>query len=76
MKPITREDAIRVFNDATDKEDPFWESLMEQFLEDSDDADAPLPSIGDVFIALGVSESEYRTAVLRNRDPHPIRREP
>ena len=61
-KHISRADAIRIFNAATDKDDPFWERQVEQFLDNPDDYDAPLPSVEDVFAALGVSRSEYIAA--------------
>jgi len=62
MKEITRADAIRIFDRATDKDDPFWERLVEDFCDDSDDYDAPLPLITDVFEALGVTNAEYVAA--------------
>jgi len=65
MKKITREDAIRIFDRATDKDDPFWEMMMEEFIEESDDDDAPLPSPEDVLEVLGVSGDEYEKAVRR-----------
>jgi hypothetical protein len=67
MKKITREDAIRVFDRATDKDDPFWEMMMEEFIEESDDDDAPLPSPEDVLEVLGVSKEEYQKAVRRKQ---------
>ena len=65
MKKITREDAIRIFVRVTDKDDPFWEMTMEEFIEDTDDDDAPLPSPEDVLESLGVSLDEYKRAVCR-----------
>ena len=62
MKEITRADAIRIFDSATDKDDPFWERQVERFLDNPDDYDAPLPSVADVFKALGVTETEYLAA--------------
>jgi len=66
MKKINREDAIRVFDRATNKDDPFWEMMMEEFIEETDSDDAPLPSPEDVLEALGVAKDEYKKAVSRN----------
>ena len=63
MKKITRADAIRIFNGATEKDDPYWENVTSKFLDDPDDFDAELPTIEDVFAALGVTKEEYDAAM-------------
>ena len=56
MKQITRSDAIRIFNDAVLKDDPFWENLVQDwYVEETDH----LPSVEEVFEAIGVSVEEY-----------------
>lgn len=56
---LTRIQAIRILDDATDKDDPFWEGVVQDFYDERADT---LPSIMDVFAALGVTEAEYREA--------------
>jgi|GEM_PF-3906359 len=56
---LTRIQAIRLIDSATDRDDPFWEGIVEDFYDEATDT---MPSICDVFAALGVSEVEYREA--------------
>lgn len=56
---IRRIDAIKIIDRATDRDDPFWEHVTAPWYDEKKD---DLPSIYDVFIALGVTEAEYRKA--------------
>jgi len=56
---LTRVQAIRILDSATDKDDPFWENIVQDFYNEKDDA---MPTIMDVLATLGVSEAEYREA--------------
>lgn len=56
---LTRIDAIKIIDRATDKDDPYWEQVVEDWYdEEADD----MPSIYHVLAALGVTETEYREA--------------
>lgn len=56
---IGRLDAIKIIDRATDRDDPFWEWVVEEFYnEEADD----WPTIYDVFAALGITEDEYKRA--------------
>lgn len=61
---LTREDAIRLFDRATDRDDPFWEHLTDDFYDEATDT---LPTIDQVFEALGVTGEEYAAACNRDR---------
>ena len=56
---LTKLDAIRLLDKATDQDDPFWSYLTEDFYDEQSDT---MPSIFEVFSALGVTEKEYREA--------------
>ena len=56
---ISRIDAIKIIDRATDKDDPFWEHIVEDWYDEKKD---DIPSIYDVLAALGVTEAEYRKA--------------
>jgi hypothetical protein len=56
---ISRIDAIKIIDRATDKDDPFWEHIVEDWYDEKND---DIPSIYDVLVALGVTEAEYREA--------------
>lgn len=56
---LTRIQAIKIIDDATDKDDPYWEQLVEDHYDEESDT---MPSIMDVLAALGVTEAEYREA--------------
>ena len=62
MKIITREDAIRIMDKATNHDDPYWEDLTDEWYDETDDT---MPSIYDVMSALGVTEDEYEKAVSK-----------
>lgn len=53
---LTRQNAIRLIDRVTDRDDPFWEYLVEDFYNEDDDT---VPSIYNVLDALGVTEDEY-----------------
>lgn len=59
MKKVTRQDAIRILDNATDKDDPHWEWCVEDYY---DDETGEMPSIYHVYAALGITEDEYRAA--------------
>lgn len=56
---LSRIDAIRIIERATDKEDPAWLWSVEDWYDEDTDT---LPSIYHVMAALDVTESEYREA--------------
>ena len=56
---LTRKQAIQIIDSATDKDDPYWEGLVDDFYDEETDT---MPSIFHVFDALGVTASEYRDA--------------
>lgn len=56
---LTREQAIQIFDAATDQDDPAWEWLVEAWYDEETDT---MPSVYDVFVAIGVTEKEYKKA--------------
>ncbi|MEN8171378.1 MAG: hypothetical protein ABFS03_00710 [Chloroflexota bacterium] len=56
---LTKNQAIKLIERATDKDDPYWEYLVEEFYDELTDT---MPSIYHVFLALGVTEKEYKNA--------------
>ena len=56
---LTRVEAVRILDSATDKDDPFWEYVVEDYYDEKADN---MPTIMDVLAALGVTETEYREA--------------
>lgn len=56
---LTKIQAIKLIERATDHPDPFWEYLVEDFYDEASDT---MPSIFHVFAALGVTEEEYKQA--------------
>lgn len=56
---ITRSQAIKILDRATDKDDPHWEFVVDDFYDEDSDT---MPSIFHVFAAIGVTEEEYREA--------------
>ena len=55
---ITREDSIRIFCIATDKDDPYWSDLVEEFYDEDTDT---MPTIYDILAPLGVTKKEIDT---------------
>lgn len=59
---ITKQQAIRILLDASEKDDPHWEHTVEHVLQlGADEED--LPSIFDVFKSIGVTEQEVNEAM-------------
>lgn len=56
---LSRIDAIKIIDRATDRDDPYWENVVEDWYDKKRD---DMPSIMDVFAALGVTETEYHKA--------------
>ena len=56
---LTRVLAIKIIDRVTDQDDPYWEGIVEDHYDEATDT---MPSIMDVFAALGVTEAEYRQA--------------
>ncbi len=56
---LSRIEAVRILDRATDQDDPFWEHAVEDHYDEKDDN---IPTIMDVLAALGVTEAEYREA--------------
>lgn len=56
---LGRKDAIALLDAVTDKDDPYWVDLVEDFYDEDTDT---WPSIYHVFAALGVTEEEYKEA--------------
>lgn len=56
---LSRIEAVRIIDRATDKDDPFWEHVVEDHYNEKEDN---LPTIMDVLASLGVTEAEYKEA--------------
>ena len=56
---LTRKEAIRIIENATDKDDPHWEFAVEDWYDEEEDT---MPTIFHVLAALGVTEQEYTDA--------------
>lgn len=56
---LTRVEAVRIIDRATDKDDPFWEGVVQDHYDEKADN---MPTIMDVLAALGVTEAEYQEA--------------
>jgi len=54
---LSRVDAIRIFEKATDHDDPYWDYLVEDWYNEDSDT---MPSMYHVLAAIGVTEDEYR----------------
>jgi len=59
---ITRKQAIRLIEQMTDQDDPFWENL---FIDDEWEEvhEDDLPTIYDVMEAIGISREEYNNTI-------------
>ncbi len=60
---ISRKDAIKIFEIATDKDDPYWENVIDPWYDSKND---DWPTIYDVMEALGISKKEYNEATNAN----------
>lgn len=56
---LSRIQAIALFENVTDQDDPYWENLVSDFYDEETDT---MPSIYDVLAALGVTKQEYQQA--------------
>ena len=56
---ISREDAIKLLIKITDKDDPYWEYLTDEFYDKITDT---MPTLDDVLLAVGISIKEIRIA--------------
>ena len=56
---LSRIEAIRILDSATDQDDPFWEGVVEDHYDEKSDT---MPTIMDVLAALGVTKEEYKEA--------------
>lgn len=56
---LTRQQAIRLIDRATCRDDPYWENVVADYYDEQTDT---MPTIYDVMSALGVSEYEYETS--------------
>jgi hypothetical protein len=61
---VTREKAIQIFDQATDKEGSDWINMMTAF-DLYDEKTNTWATIYDVFIAIGVTRSELEKAVAK-----------
>lgn len=53
---LTRIEAVRILDRATDQDDPFWEHIVGDHYDEKEDN---IPTIMDVLSALGVTKEEY-----------------
>ena len=56
---LTKKQAIKLLDRVTDQDDPYWESLVDDYYDEETDT---MPSIYHVFAALGVTAEEYKDA--------------
>lgn len=61
---LSKKDAIKLIDNATDINDDAWEHAAEEFCKDEYGED--LPTIMDAFAALGITKEEYREATGHN----------
>lgn len=59
MNKLTRKEAIKVFSEIIDQDGNAFEIMVEEWYDE--DADE-MPSLEDVFEAIGVTNAEYREA--------------
>ncbi len=58
-RKLTKKQAIGLIDKATNKDDPYWEWVVEDYYDEDTDS---WPTIYHIFAALGVTESEYKDA--------------
>jgi hypothetical protein len=58
-KKLTREQAIKLIDDLTFKDDPYWEEFVSDYYHEATDS---MPTIYHIFKALGVTKEEYQKA--------------
>jgi hypothetical protein len=66
---LSRVEAVRIIDRATDKDDPFWEGVVQDHYDEKADN---MPTIMDVLAALGVTEAEYREASRADNVDWPV----
>ncbi len=66
---LSKLEAIQIFEQATDKDDPNWDYLVEDFYDEDTDT---MPSIYHVFAALGVTKEEYMEATGADNVKWPV----
>ena len=54
---LSRSQAISLVDRASDQDDPYWSNVVEDHYDEATDT---MPSIYDLFAALGVSEDAYK----------------
>jgi hypothetical protein len=52
---LTRKDAIKIILNVTDKDDPYWDDIVDDWYDEDNDE---FPTIYDVFEALGITKKE------------------
>ena len=52
---ISKDDAIKIIQNITDKDDPYWDNVTEDYYDEKTDT---WPTLEDVLIALGVTPLE------------------
>lgn len=65
---LSREDAIKIIEIITNQPDPYWDDIIETWIIQNDiplEDEDQWPTIYDVVGALGISESEYETALKK-----------
>ena len=56
---LTKQQAIKLLERITDHDDPYWDYIVEDYYDEETDT---MPSIYHLYIALGITEQEYRDA--------------
>ena len=54
---LSRRGAISMLDRITDRDDPYWSNIVEELYDEKTDT---MPTIYDLFAALGVSVDEYK----------------
>lgn len=62
---LTKIQAIRLIEQMSDKEDPYWEQLVDDYYHEESDT---MPSMFHILAALGVTREQYLEAVNCNPD--------
>ena len=55
--PLTREQAIKVVLKIVDKDDPYWDNIVEDYYDEESDS---WPTSDEVFEGLGISKEEVQ----------------
>lgn len=65
---LTRAQAIAIIDAATDKDDPYWSDLVDDYYDEPTDT---MPTLFHVLAALGVTAREYKEATGADNVPWP-----